>query len=58
MIKLKYIHKVCGFCIVYKLCEGMSCDVCPVNRLLELAKYKLAHPAPREDDDDDKPAND
>jgi hypothetical protein len=57
MIKLKYIHKVCGFCIVYKLCEGMSCYVCPVGRLLEIAKDKLAHPAP-EPEGDDEPASD
>jgi hypothetical protein len=51
MIKIKYIHKVCGFILAYRLCEGMDCTDCPVNRLLELAKYKLAHPAPKEEDD-------
>ena len=48
MIKLRYIHLVCGFCQVYGTCKAFNCYECPVNQLEEIAKEKLEHPAPPE----------
>ena len=44
MIKTMYIHKVCGFSIVYGTCKHLSCDNCPIGRLLEIAREKAANP--------------
>lgn len=44
MVSIHNIHRVCGFCIVYKTCAGMSCENCPVHKLLEIAKDKQEKP--------------
>jgi len=54
MIKLRYIHLVCGFCQVYGTCRAFNCSECPVNKLEEIAKKKLSEPTPPQEPEDEQ----
>lgn len=54
MIRMKFVHRVCGHCIVHDFCKGIDCLDCPVQKLIDYIRWRKEHPIPQLPEDNDE----